>query len=237
MNTLWATTSVDVGNTRDEQFREVLVFLFLIVPSMGLSFFAVRLGTLSFRLTAAATILRDLGLVALIVFFLWRNREPIKRIGWTFADGWRDAALGAVLFVPMLFGTGYVEAILKAAGFAVPATPLPRALTAGSPAEFLLAGVLVVVVAIAEEIIFRGYLILRLQAVTRSGVAAVILSSIIFSLGHGYEGTAGVMTVGFMGLFFALVYLSRRSLVAPIVMHFLQDFTGIVLVPLLKHRP
>lgn len=61
----------------------------------------------------------------------------------------------------------------------------------------------------------------------------MILSSIIFSLGHGYEGTAGVVTVGFMGLFFALVYLSRKSLVAPIVLHFLQDFTGIVLIPLL----
>jgi membrane protease YdiL (CAAX protease family) len=64
----------------------------------------------------------------------------------------------------------------------------------------------------------------------------VILSSILFALGHGYEGTAGVLTIGFMGLIFALVYLSRRSLVAPIVMHFLQDFGGIVLLPLLRHR-
>jgi membrane protease YdiL (CAAX protease family) len=36
-----------------------------------------------------------------------------------------------------------------------------------------------------------------------------------------------------MGLAFALVYLWRKSLVAPIVMHFLQDFIGIVLLPLL----
>lgn len=64
--------------------------------------------------------------------------------------------------------------------------------------------------------------------------AAAILSSIIFALGHGYEGAAGVATVGWMGMLFALVYLSRRSLVAPIVMHFLQDFTVIVFLPLLK---
>jgi len=37
--------------------------------------------------------------------------------------------------------------------------------------------------------------------------------------------------VGGMGLVFALVYLWRGSLVAPIVMHFLQDFIGIVLAP------
>jgi membrane protease YdiL (CAAX protease family) len=61
----------------------------------------------------------------------------------------------------------------------------------------------------------------------------VILSAGIFSLGHGYEGTAGVATVGLMGLIFALVYIWRKSLVAPMIMHFLQDFLVIVLLPVL----
>jgi membrane protease YdiL (CAAX protease family) len=60
-----------------------------------------------------------------------------------------------------------------------------------------------------------------------------MVSSFIFALGHGYEGSAGVVTVGIMGLVFAMVYLWRGSLVAAIVMHFLQDFTGILLLPLL----
>ena len=226
----------DVADGRGEQLREVLVFLFLIAPSTGLSFFAVRQGSLSFRLTAVATILRDLGLVTLILFFLWRNREPIGRIGWTLVNGWTDTLLGIVLFIPMFYGAGVLDQLLKNAGLTTPSTPVPRFLTAGGPAEFLLAGLLVVVVAVAEETIFRGYIILRFESLTGSSVAAVALSSLIFALGHGYEGTAGVITVGFLGLFFALVYLSRRSLVAPIVMHFLQDFTGIVLVPLLKHH-
>ncbi len=54
-------------------------------------------------------------------------------------------------------------------------------------------------------------------------------SSVIFSLGHGYEGAAGVITVFYMGLIFALIYLWRGSLVAPVIMHFLQDFTGILI--------
>lgn len=203
---------------------------------MGLSFFAIRQGSLSFRLTAASIVLRDLGLVSLIVFFLWRNREPVERIGWTFVRGWRDAVLGAVLFALIFFGSSFLEEILKAAGFTAPATPLPQSLAAGDSTEFFIAGALVVVVAIAEEIIFRGYLVLRLQAVTGSGLAAAILSSIVFALGHGYEGNVGVVVVGWMGLVFALVYLWRKSLVAPMVMHFLQDFAGIVIVPLLKHR-
>ena len=89
------------------------------------------------------------------------------------------------------------------------------------------------VVALAEETIFRGYLLLRLLPILRSKTAAVLVSSAIFAVGHGYEGSAGLATVGVMGAVFALIYLWRGSLVAPIVMHFLQDFLSIVLLPLL----
>ncbi len=96
-----------------------------------------------------------------------------------------------------------------------------------------LALALVLVVAVTEETIFRGYLMNRLTAVTGSSFWSLFLAAFIFSLGHGYEGTAGVVTVGVMGLTFGIVYLWRKSLVAPITMHFLQDFVAIVLVPLL----
>jgi membrane protease YdiL (CAAX protease family) len=216
-----------------EKFYEVSVFLFLIMPSMALSFLAVRQGSLSFVIVASATILRDLGLLSLIFFFLWHNGEPVSQIGWTFKNGRKDIVLGIGLYIPFFFGATLLEGALQAAGFSVPSTPLPSSIAARGIPEFLLASVLVVVVALAEEIIFRGYLILRLGAVTGSLLAAILLSAGIFSLGHGYEGSAGVITVGMMGLVFGLIYVWRKSLVVPIVMHFLQDFIGIVLMPLL----
>jgi membrane protease YdiL (CAAX protease family) len=97
--------------------------------------------------------------------------------------------------------------------------------------SMLLSFFLVIIVAIAEETIFRGYLLLRFQEVRLTPSTAVLCSALIFSLGHGYEGASGVVTVGFMGAVFALVYFWRGSLVAPMVMHFLQDFIGIVLAP------
>lgn len=218
---------------RRVQLIEVAVFLFLIVPSMALSFLVVKQGNLSFVLTAVATILRDLGLVSLILFFLWRNREPIDLIGWTSRNIREEIALGLWLFIPLFYGMVFLERALQAGGFSVPSTPLPSFLAARGIAQSLLASLLVIVVAAAEETIFRGYLILRLQAVFASPVVAVVLSAVIFALGHGYEGSAGVVTVGVMGLVLALVYLWRQSLVAPMVMHFLQDFLGIVLLPLL----
>ncbi len=185
-------------------------------------------------LVAFSTIFRDLALVSLILFFIWRNSEPIDLIGWTLKNGLEDVALGIVLFVPFFFAAGLLESALKAAGFSAPSTRLPALLVTGGIVEYLLGFALVTIVAVAEESIFRGYLILRLKTVTLSPTVAVLLSAVIFSLGHGYEGSAGVVTVGFMGSIFALVYMWRKSLIAPIVMHFLQDFLCIVLLPLLK---
>jgi membrane protease YdiL (CAAX protease family) len=211
----------------------VAVFLFLIVPSMVLSFFVIRQGGLGFLFTASSVMLRDLALVSLIIFFLWRNGEPLEGLGWNFMNGWKDVALGIGLFLPMFFAAGWLDNALQAAGFSAPATPMPSFLEARGRAELLLAFFLVIIVAIAEETIFRGYLLLRFRRVNLSPAWAAVLSAVIFSLGHGYEGTSGVATVGTMGLVFAVIYLWRQSLVAPIVMHFLQDFIGIVLAPLL----
>jgi membrane protease YdiL (CAAX protease family) len=226
----------DAASHRKEQFAEVFVFLFLIVPSFILSFFVVKQGGMSFVLIALSSILRDLALVSLILFFLWRNCEPLIVIGWKLKNAGKEAILGIWLFIPFFFGAGLLENSLRRVGFTAPATPLPSLISEKNTAEFLLAAVLVIVVALAEETIFRGYLILRLKNVTASTAAAVMLSAVIFSLGHGYEGSAGVITVGVMGLFFAFIYIWRQSLVAPMVMHFLQDFIGIVLVPLLGMR-
>jgi membrane protease YdiL (CAAX protease family) len=240
MEDLLKRDRAEIGNGarlgQREQLVEVCVFLFLIVPSLVLSFFVIKQGSLSFVLTAVSTILRDLALVGLVLFFVWRNGESVKQLGWTFKGGWRDIILGIVLFIPFSYGAGILENALRAAGFTTPSTPTPSFLAAKGASEVLLAFILVAVVAVAEETIFRGYLILRFKAVTASLTAAVLLSAVVFSLGHGYEGTAGVVTVGAMGAAFALVYIWRKSLVAPIVMHFLQDFIGIVLLPLLGMR-
>jgi membrane protease YdiL (CAAX protease family) len=225
-------SNANIRNSRKEQLAEVSVFLFLIIPSMALSFFAIKQGSLNFVLVAISVILRDLALVSLILFFIWRNNEPATWIGWTFKNSRKEISLGIILFIPFSLGTGLLEKGLQAIGLSVPSTPLPSFLAARGMVEFLLALVLVVIVALAEETIFRGYLILRFKTLTANPIAAAFLSAAIFSLGHGYEGSAGVVTVGVMGLVFALIYIWRQSLVAPIVMHFLQDFIGIVLLPL-----
>lgn len=225
------------ANAQKGRTVEVTVFLLLIVPSLILSLFVVRQGHLSFVLTALSVIARDVGLVALVLYFLWRNGEPVKSIGWKPRHAPREIGLGLLLFVPFFFLTNFVEQLLSGLGFSGPAPGAMSMLVPHGSGQLILGAVLVTIVAVSEETIFRGYLILRLATATRSIGMAVVLSTIIFGMGHGYEGAAGLVTVTVMGLIFALVYLWRGSLLAPITLHFLQDFLGIVVLPLIAGHP
>jgi len=225
--------------TRKEQAIEVSVFLLLIVPTIILSYFITEQadgGGESFTVLATATIIRDLALVGLILFFLWRNGEDTARIGWTSRHIWTDVGLGLVLFLPVLYAASLLGALLQQLGLSGPSEEAVQALLPRTPAQFALAIALVIVVAISEEFIFRGYLIRRLNSATGSIVAAILLASVIFAFGHGYQGTAGVITVGFIGLIYALVFVWRGSLLAPVVMHLLQNFIGIVAIPYIVNR-
>jgi membrane protease YdiL (CAAX protease family) len=215
---------------------ELAVFLILIAPSLVLGALLRPPDSIGFAVTAASTIARDVGLVAVVLYFLWRNGEPLQRIGWRRSNLTTEALIGVVLFGPTVAVTSVLGALLSRAGLSAPSSA-PAFLHAQGAAETALAVVLVTVVAVAEETLFRGYLLLRLRALTRNTAAAVVLASVIFGLGHGYEGSAGIVTVTVLGALYAIVYVWRQNLTAPIVMHFLQDFIGIVLLPHFANGP
>lgn len=219
--------------SRQGQAFEVCVFLFLIVPSMIVSLFVLGQASPGFFITVISVILRDLGLCSLVLYFVWRNGEPLEWIGWNVRHGARDFALGIGLFPLMFLGAALAAWLFLKMGLSGPQSPLKSVLSVRSWSQVHLALLLVAVVAVTEETIFRGYLLLRFRAVMGSTPIAVALATLVFTMGHGYEGTAGLATVALLGLVFAVVYLSTGSLVAPMVLHFLQDFVGVIVVPLL----
>jgi uncharacterized protein len=82
--------------------------------------------------------------------------------------------------------------------------------------------------AFGEEMVFRGYLIRRVSDLvgdTPAGRAiALVISSGLFGLAHGYQGWAGVIAAGTIGGLLAMVYFaSRRNLWAVILCHALVD--------------
>lgn len=215
------------------QVVELSVFVFLFLPSVVLSFFETGADYQNFIFSSTAIIFQNLALVGLILFFLWRNGESYRLIGWNRIGWGKEFGLGLLLFPPFALVTGLFEELFLALGLSSPEEALPSFLAAQGPWEMLLALILITVVALGEETIYRGYLILRLKTLLGSGWAAALISSGIFSLGHAYEGSAGIATVAVMGLAFAGIYIWRGSIIAPVVMHFIQNFIGIILLPML----
>lgn len=211
-----------------EKATELFVFLFLIVPSMILSLFLTQGGgTANFKILAISTIIRDLGLLFLTLYFIWRNGESLNSIGWNFKRPGDEIILGAFLFFPVSIVISILQTILQNYGIHIPEHASGMFQRSGT-FDLVLAIIMVIVVAIVEETVFRGYLILRLRQITSNIIASVILSTGVFAMGHGYEGTAGIILVFILGVIFAIIYMWRKSLLAPMTMHFLQDFLGLV---------
>jgi membrane protease YdiL (CAAX protease family) len=223
---------------RKAELLELLVFVFLITPSIIMNMLGGKPGgwlqSMSFRQLSLMTILQDLALICLVHYFLWRNGDSPARIGWTLRRGWLDVLLALVLFYPYAWLLWLITKMLVALGLASPAPMLPSYLAAHGRGEYLLATLLVMVVAVAEETLYRGYLYLRIKNVTSSRVAAVVLAALIFSAGHGYQSLTAMMVITVIAVIYSLLYLWRGSLVLPIVMHFLQNFILLVIVPLMR---
>jgi membrane protease YdiL (CAAX protease family) len=101
-----------------------------------------------------------------------------------------------------------------------------------SAAERAVWVVLSLTAGLCEEILYRGFLIHFLHA----GVfvlpiaAALIVSSLLFGLGHVYQGPKGALNATIAGFAFGLLFLLSGSLVPCIVLHALVDLQMIYVV-------
>jgi membrane protease YdiL (CAAX protease family) len=87
---------------------------------------------------------------------------------------------------------------------------------------------------ITEEILFRGYAIERLEKLTGRTEPAVVVSVAAFLLAHvPLWGVGGALQFLPWSILISVLYVWRRNLPACIVMHFLGDLTGLVLIPVL----
>jgi membrane protease YdiL (CAAX protease family) len=70
-----------------------------------------------------------------------------------------------------------------------------------------------------REELQRAFLLDRFERYLGPGWLGVVLLSIAFGLGHLPQGQDAAIATGAMGAFWAVVYLRRRSSVAPMVSH------------------
>lgn len=78
---------------------------------------------------------------------------------------------------------------------------------------------MMVFVALWEEVVFRGFLLTRLYVLFRRWWAAILVSSVLFSWGHVYQGWVAVGVIGGLGIVLGALFVWRRSLLPPVAFH------------------
>ena len=95
-----------------------------------------------------------------------------------------------------------------------------------APHTYLEAGLFVLLSICAglfEEIIFRGYLQRQFGALGRNAVVGIVVSAVIFGLGHAYQGPRMMIAIGIFGSFFGILAHFRKSLRPGMMAHAFQD--------------
>jgi uncharacterized protein len=98
---------------------------------------------------------------------------------------------------------------------------VPRTLS-----EKWMASVLVVTVAICEELIYRGFVQGLFQNWLSAVWAGVVISAVFFAAAHLYQGRRGLITTFVVGLIFSGVRVWTGSLLPSAIIHFVVDFTA-----------
>lgn len=91
----------------------------------------------------------------------------------------------------------------------------------------------ILVIPICEEILFRGIMFNKLISSVNL-ILAVLIQALIFGLAHGalHGNVLQSVLAGLSGIVFSIVYLWTGSILAPILLHFLNNFfvTSIILL-------
>lgn len=171
-------------------------------------------------------------------YFLYRNGERWRDLGFRRPESWVNIALGVVLCVGALIAVQYVLVV-----------PASESLDLGEPDLSALAVVRVDFVtfliflgplswgsaAFGEEFIARGFILNRIAVAaggTRAAwLTAAVIQAVIFGLAHSWQGLAGMIATGVVGLVFGLAYLLiGRNLWLTIITHGLFDSVTVVAI-------
>ena len=142
---------------------------------------------------------------------LWLGRRPLLR----------EVLAGAALIVPVFI---MVVVLLSAIRLLapdlrnVPTNPLEE-LARGGIGNAVAFGLVAILAGGVREELQRAFLLRRFEQHLGGARVGVLVLSVAFGLGHWLQGWDAAVVTGTLGAFWAILYLRRRSSVAPLVSH------------------
>jgi membrane protease YdiL (CAAX protease family) len=175
---------------------------------------------LSLRYVVLVSLADTVLLIGLIVTFLIvRGERPADVL-----FGGRPLAAEARAGVPLalvalVFGVAILLLIRLAAPSLHDVETNPLQTLIHSPADAMLFAVVVVVAGGVREEVQRAFLLQRFERWLGGGGVGVVATSLLFGAGHRIQGYDAAIATGLLGAFWGVIYLRRRSVVAPVVSH------------------
>jgi len=178
-----------------------------------------------------------IGAIIIVALFLWARGEKITQIGFAPPQNW---------FFTILMGLGLGLIIQLFSVILI--EPLTEKITKSKHDHSVIDAVkgnwkvflqwlfmVWILVAVIEEGIYRGYLMTEMRDLIGVSLGALIinllLSSLVFGLSHGYQGTSGMISTGIVGVILGIIFiLSDFNLWLVIFTHGFIDTIGIGLI-------
>jgi membrane protease YdiL (CAAX protease family) len=177
-------------------------------------------GTLSVRFVVMLSLLDTLALVALVLFFLRAHGEKPRDVFLGAASTDREIRTGLWL-TPLALAIAAIVLVsvrqLLPWLRTVEHNPLQDLIR--TPADVMSFAVVVVLAGGVREEIQRAFLLRRFEQSLGGKTVGVIVASAAFGAGHFVQGADAAVATSVLGALWCVVYLRRRSIVAPVVSH------------------
>jgi len=173
-----------------------------------------------FSFVVMLSLLDTLAIVALVVMFLRLRGETAGHVLLGRGPIWPEVRRG-LAWLPFVFviviTLGALVQALAPWLHNVQENPLQKMLT--SPWRVATFALVVVVAGGVREEVQRAFILHRFEQDLGGVRLGLVLFSVAFGLGHLTQGRDAAIITGSLGFFWGLLYLSRRSMVAPAVSH------------------
>jgi membrane protease YdiL (CAAX protease family) len=195
------------------------LFLIAVLTGFGM---AIRTdaGDLSPRFVFTLSLLDTVLVVGLVLFFLRAHRESAKDVLLGRRNLRREALLGLALLPVVFFLVLVILGVILTLApelHNVPRNPLEDMLQ--NRQDALIFGIVALIAGGIREEVQRGFILHRFSQYLGGGALGVVLFSAVFGLGHVDQGIDAAIATGLLGAAWGVVYLARRSIVAPMVSH------------------
>jgi membrane protease YdiL (CAAX protease family) len=205
------------------------LLLLALLTSLGMNVRTAS-GALDPTFVFTLSLLDALLLISLILFLIRSGGERVGDVLLGSRRVSREAVVGLalipVVFLAVILLLGLLLTIAPGL-HNVPRNPLEAMVQ--TPRDAIIFSIVVMVAGGVREEVQRGFIIHRFDRHLGGAALGVAAYSVAFGLGHIEQGWDAAVATGLLGTIWGVIYLLRRSIVAPMVSH-----AGFNLLQLLK---